>query len=144
MALKKATKVKKVSKPIVKKKSSKKVRKPVVKQKLSTRKALKTSSKPFTKTELINFITERSDQARKVVSSVLDGLFDAVASQMTQRGSGEFILPGLIKLKRIKKPATKARKGINPFTGEETIFKAKPAKNIVKARALKKLKNLIN
>lgn len=144
MALKKASKLKKVSKSVVKKKSSKKVSKPVVKQKLSTKKALKPTSKPFTKTELINFITERSDQARKVVSSVLDGLFDAVESQMTQRGSGEFTLPGLIKLKRIKKPATKARKGINPFTGEETIFKAKPAKNVVKARALKKLKNLIN
>ena len=57
--------------------------------------------------------------------------------------TGQFILPGLMKIEVKRKPATKARKGINPFTGEETMFKAKPARNVVKVRPLKKLKDMV-
>mgnify|MGYP003948038867 CR=1 FL=1 len=62
---------------------------------------------------------------------------------MGKKGPGIFNFPGLMKIVRIYKPATKARKGINPFTKEPTIFKAKPAKNIVKVRALKGLKDMV-
>jgi nucleoid DNA-binding protein len=58
------------------------------------------------------------------------------------RAPGKFILPGLIKVQVKRKPATKARKGINPFTGEMTTFKAKPARRVVKVTPLKKLKEM--
>ena len=54
-----------------------------------------------------------------------------------------FNVPGLMKIKVVRKPATKARKGINPFTGEETMFKAKPARNVVKVTPLKALKDMV-
>ena len=62
---------------------------------------------------------------------------------LTKRGPGEFTIPGLMKCVVKRKPATKARKGINPFTGEATTFKAKPARTVAKARILKKLKDML-
>ena len=59
------------------------------------------------------------------------------------RGPGQITLAGLMKVVAVRKPATKARKGVNPFTGEPTIFKAKPARNVVKIRPLKKVKDLV-
>ena len=56
---------------------------------------------------------------------------------------GVFVVPGLAKILVIRKPATKARKGINPFTGEETMFKAKPARNVVKIRPVKAVKDMV-
>jgi nucleoid DNA-binding protein len=56
---------------------------------------------------------------------------------------GQFSLPGLMKIEVRRKPATKARKGINPFTGQETVFKARPARNVVKIRPLKKVKDMV-
>ena len=61
---------------------------------------------------------------------------------MGKKGPGLFAVPGLMKIVVIQKPAVKARKGINPFTGEETTFKAKPARNVVKIAALKNLKEM--
>ncbi len=63
-----------------------------------------------------------------------------IERSIKKRSIGEFTLPGLMKITTVKKPARKARKGINPFTGEETMFKAKPASIAVKVRPLKKLK----
>ncbi|MEE9418670.1 MAG: HU family DNA-binding protein [Desulfatiglandaceae bacterium] len=57
--------------------------------------------------------------------------------------TGKFTLPGLMKIEVKRKPATKARKGINPFTDEETVFKAKPARNVVKIRPLKQMKGMV-
>ena len=54
-----------------------------------------------------------------------------------------FTVPGLLKLRVVKKPARKARKGTNPFTGEEMMFKAKPATKVVKVSALKGLKDMV-
>ena len=62
---------------------------------------------------------------------------------LASRGPGMFTVPGLFKVKVVKKPATKAREGINPFTGEPTIFKAKPARKVVKVLALKGLKDMV-
>jgi len=80
--------------------------------------------------------------SRKDVVSVLGGLEQLIEQHVKSRGPGKFVLPGLLKIQVVKKPATPARKGINPFTGEMTTFKAKPARRVIKIRALKKLKEM--
>jgi len=96
----------------------------------------------YTKTQILNQIAEKTELSRKQVQSVLDELTDVIEGHVKKRGVGEFALPGLLKITTVKKPAKKARKGINPFTGEETMFKAKPASIQVKIRPLKKLKEM--
>ena len=124
-----------------------KTRKTSVKSR-SASKTVKTTVKAvkeaFTKSQLIGYMSERSGLTRKEVSSVMEAFHDAIDAHLKPRGIGEFTIPGVLKLRRIRKPAKKARKGINPFTGEETMFKAKPATNVVKARILKKVKDIIN
>jgi nucleoid DNA-binding protein len=66
-----------------------------------------------------------------------------IKKNVGKRGPGVFTVPGLMKVKVVKKPATKARKGINPFTGEATTFKAKPARKVVKVQPLKGLKDMV-
>lgn len=106
-------------------------------------KANSSVKEPFTKTELLSSISESTGLSRKDVSNVLDQLASAIERHVKPKGPGEFKMPGLFKIKTIKKKATKARKGINPFTGEETMFKAKPARTVVKVQALKKLKEMV-
>jgi len=96
----------------------------------------------YTKTQILNQIAENTELSRKQVQSVLDELTDVIEAHVKKRAVGEFALPGLLKITTVKKPAKKARKGINPFTGEETMFKAKPASIQVKIRPLKKLKEM--
>jgi len=98
---------------------------------------------PFTKSELLTSISESTGLSRKDVGNVIDELSNAIARHVKPKGPGEFKMPGLLKIKTIRKKATKARKGINPFTGEETVFKAKPARTVVKVVALKKLKEMV-
>jgi len=101
------------------------------------------TSKPMTKGEIVQGIAESTGLSRKDVN----GVFEAMAAQMKKslgsRGPGAYTVPGLMKVMVVRKPATKARKGINPFTGEETTFKAKPARNVVKIRPLKNLKDMV-
>jgi len=92
------------------------------------------------KTQMLTQISEATELNRKQVQSVLDELTNIIEGHIKKKGIGEFVLPGLLKITTVKKPATKARKGINPFTGEEVMFKAKPASTSVKVRPLKKLK----
>ena len=100
-------------------------------------------SKQFTKTEILREISTAVEISTKQVSRVLEELAHNIERHLKKGGPGVFVLPGLAKFQVINKPATKARKGINPFTGEETMFKAKPARNVVKVRALKKLKDMV-
>jgi len=93
------------------------------------------------KTQILNDLAENTGLSKKEVSSVLDELSVLIQRHIKKRSAGEFVLPGLLKIQVIKKPATKERQGINPFTGEDTVFKAKPATSVVKIRALKKLKD---
>ena len=79
--------------------------------------------------------------AKKQVSDVFESLGGVVKKSL--KGSGLFTLPGLLKMKVVKKPATKARKGINPFTKEPTVFKAKPARKVLKIRAVKAAKDAL-
>jgi nucleoid DNA-binding protein len=101
------------------------------------------AKKPLTKSEIFAKIAEENELTRKQVSGVFDSLATLIGANLSRRGPGVFTVPGLLKLKVVRKPATKERKGINPFTGEPTIFKAKPARNVVKAQPLKKLKAMV-
>ncbi len=99
---------------------------------------------PMTKSVILNEIAANTGLAKKQVSSVIDELAILIERHIKKRAPGQFTLPGLMKIEVKRRPATKARKGINPFTKEETIFKAKPAHNVVKIRALKGMKNMIS
>lgn len=92
------------------------------------------------KTQILQQIADATELSKKQVQAVLDELTNVIEGHIKKKGIGEFVLPGLLKITTVKKPATKARKGINPFTGEEVTFKAKPASTSVKVRPLKKLK----
>ena len=107
------------------------------------RAAVAVGDKAPTKSEVMNQISERTGLARKEVVSVFDALNDLIEANLKPRGPGTFSVPGLMKIRVNKKPATKARKGINPFTGEETTFKAKPARKVVKVTPLKNLKDMV-
>jgi nucleoid DNA-binding protein len=96
----------------------------------------------FSKSDMLTHISESTELSRKQVQSVLDELTNIIDAHVSKKGPGEFVMPGLFKIACVKKPARKARKGINPFTGEETLFKAKPASTQVKIRPLKKLKEM--
>ena len=97
-------------------------------------------AEPMSKSALQAAIAENTGVSKKEVAAVLDELSNIIDGHVRKRGAGAFTLPGLLKITTVKKPAKKARKGINPFTGEETMFKAKPASIQVKIRPLKKLK----
>jgi len=98
---------------------------------------------PMTKSAMLEQIAQNTGLARKQVSAVFDELATLIERHIKKGGVGRFVLPGLMKIEVKRKPATKARKGINPFTGEMTVFKAKPARNVVKIRALKKMKDMV-
>lgn len=99
--------------------------------------------KPRTKSEVFGTLSETTGLTRKEVGSVFEGLSHVIKQDLGGRGPGIFVVPGLMKIKVITKPATKARKGINPFTGEPTVFKAKPARKVVKVQPLKALKSMV-
>ena len=102
-----------------------------------------TSGKPMSKTEILNALAEGTDLTKKQVGGVLDELAALIGKNLGKRGPGVFNVPGLMKITVVRKPATPERQGINPFTGEETTFKAKPARNVVKIRPLKALKDMV-
>jgi DNA-binding protein HU-beta len=95
-----------------------------------------------TKSEVLTQISKDTTLSRKQVSAVFDSLSGMIKKSL--RGNGLFTMPGLMKLKVVKKPATKAREGINPFTGEKMTFKAKPASKKVRVLPLKSLKAMVN
>ncbi len=105
-------------------------------------KKIKSIKERYSKTQILTRISEQTELSRKQVASVLDELTDIIEGHTMKRSCGEFVLPGLMKIVTVKKPAKKARKGINPFTGEETMFAAKPASTQIKIRPLKKLKEM--
>ncbi|MDZ7925235.1 MAG: HU family DNA-binding protein [Marinagarivorans sp.] len=104
--------------------------------------SVKAITERFSKTDLLNHLTQATALTRKDVNAVLEELTNVIEGHIKKRGCGEFTIPGLLKIVTVKKPATKARKGISPFSGEEIMFKAKPASIAVKIRPLKKLKDM--
>ena len=105
--------------------------------------ATNSAKKPPTKSAILNQIAADTDLSRKQVAAVFASLEGIISKELKPRGAGYFNLPGLLKIKVVKKPARKARKGINPFTGEEMMFKAKPASKGVKVLPLKGLKSMV-
>jgi nucleoid DNA-binding protein len=125
-----------------KKKSVKKAAKKAVAKKAAPAKTLSSVKDAMNKTALYSAIADLTEVAKKDVGKVFDALSNVVEAHIKKNAAGTFTLPGLFKVKTVRKPATKARKGINPFTGEETVFKAKPARTVVKVQALKKVKDM--
>ena len=113
----------------------------VAKSKTPARKITAVSSR-FSKTEIISELAAKSGLTRKQINTVLDEMAILVERHVKKRSVGEFVLAGLIKIHTVKRPARKAYTGINPFTGEETTFKARPASVAVKVHALKGLKDM--
>lgn len=106
---------------------------------------VKAVKEKYTKTQILNEIAESTELSRKQVSAVLDELSSIIEAHVKKRGVGEFTLPGLLKIKAVKKPARKARKNVpNPFRPGETMdIAAKPATIKVKVLPLQKLKNMV-
>jgi len=97
-----------------------------------------------TKSQILSDLAEETGLTKKEVTDVLDALAMQARRHLKKRGSGEFSIPSLgLKLRRIIKPARKARRGVNPFTGEKIMIKAKPATTSVRAVPLKALKDAI-
>ena len=113
-----------------------------------TMKSKKVKKKKLTsrlsKRDLHRAIADRTGLSKKRVVEVFAALEEVLADQINSEGPGQFTLPGLAKFTTATRPAVKARKGINPFTGEETVFAARPESRTVKIRALKKLKGFAN
>ena len=99
--------------------------------------------KAATKAEIFNAIATAAGIGKKEVAGVFDALSALIEKELGKKGPGQFIIPGLLKLKVVRKPATKAKEGINPFTKEKMIIKAKPARNAIKAVPMKALKELV-
>ena len=99
-------------------------------------------AKHATKSEILTNIAASTELSRKQVGAVFAALSDMIGKSVGKKGPGLFVVPGLMKITVITKPATKARVGINPFTKQEQTFKAKPARKVIKIRALKALKDM--
>ena len=104
---------------------------------------IKSSVKPMSKSEVVSGIAATTGLTKKQVGSVFDAITGQIKKGLGSKGPGAYIIPGLMKIMVVRKPAVKARKGINPFTKEETMFKARPARNVVKVRPLKNLKDMV-
>jgi nucleoid DNA-binding protein len=98
---------------------------------------------PLSKSALIQTLADKSPS--KLSRKDVKGILEAVASigHTELKKNGLFVVPGLVRMVVVKKPATKARKGINPFTGLETMFKAKPARKVIKGRPVKAAKDAV-
>ncbi|HVV67601.1 MAG TPA: HU family DNA-binding protein [Gammaproteobacteria bacterium] len=135
---------KSTKKPLAAKKPApKKVAKAVVKAKAPAKKAALTVKEPFTKSQIIAHLCNATELKKKDISALFDAVTDLMEAHLSKKGPGEFNLVGLLKCRVIHKPPTKARNGVNPFTGQPTVFPAKPARNVLKVRPLKKLKELV-
>jgi len=95
--------------------------------------------KRMSKSQFVTALAEKSGLNKKQVTSMLDTINAVVAQQLSKRGPGEVLIPGLIKLNVVDKPATRQHEGINPFTKEPMTYKAKAARKVIKARPLKAL-----
>lgn len=101
------------------------------------------AGKRLTKSQVVSELSELTELDKKSINRIFDGLSELIKKQLGPRGPGEFVIPGLIKLRAVKKPATKDRPGINPFTKQPITIKGKPASKKVRATPLKALKDLI-
>jgi DNA-binding protein HU-beta len=99
------------------------------------------AGKKLSKTELVEAVASQSGLEKKQVNAVLDALSSVVYQEL--KSQNEVVVPGLLKISTVTKPATPEREGINPFTKEKTMFKAKPERKVIKARPVKALKDSV-
>ena len=99
------------------------------------------AGKRMNKTEFVEAIASQSGLEKKQVNAVLDALNSVVYQEL--KAQNEVMVPGLLKITTVTKPATPEREGINPFTKEKTMFKAKPERKVIKARPVKALKDSV-
>lgn len=100
-------------------------------------------TKKLTKSGILNELATATGLARKQVGALLDEIETLISRHINKRGVGEFALPGLLKVRAVKRPATKKRMGRNPATGAEIVIPAKPATTRVRVTALKRLKSMV-
>jgi len=105
--------------------------------------SIPSSRKPRTKGEFFRLISENTDLTRSQVSQVFDVVGKVIETDLKKGGPGVVNVGGLMKVTVKRMPAKPARKGVNPFTGEEQMFKPKPARNVIKVRPLKSLKDRV-
>nr|VFK15812.1 MAG: nucleoid DNA-binding protein [Candidatus Kentron sp. LFY] len=98
--------------------------------------------KHLNKSQLISALSENTGLTKKDVTCVLDELSNLISRHVRSDGAGEFVLPGLLKIRTVYKPATEERRGILGITGKETVFQAKPARMVVKVTPLTGLKDM--
>ncbi|MBK7877463.1 MAG: HU family DNA-binding protein [Planctomycetes bacterium] len=106
-------------------------------------KKLSPAAKPRSKGEFFSIVADQVDLPRKQIAQVFDAMGKIIAADLSKSGPGILNVAGLMKVMVKRMPATKARKGINPFTKQEVMFKAKPARNVIKIRPLKALKSMV-
>ncbi|MFO0969505.1 MAG: HU family DNA-binding protein [Gemmataceae bacterium] len=104
---------------------------------------MKKGNKPATKSAMFQALADATELSRKQVATVFDKLSAYIEEQLGKKGPGIVTLPGLLKIKKVEKPATKERQGRNPLTGEPITIKAKPKRTVVKAICLKNLKGMV-
>jgi nucleoid DNA-binding protein len=100
--------------------------------------------KPMNKTEIIAHLCEASGLPKPQVTGLLEELAKLIEKNLSEEGPGVFAIPNLVQFKVVRKPAVAEHTGVNPFTKQEMVFKAKPAKNVVKLVALKGLKDMVS
>ncbi len=100
------------------------------------------AAKVLTKSEILTSLAETTGLSRRDVASVFDALSGLIKTNVGKKGPGLFVVPGLMKIMVVQKSATKAHKGINPFTKQEQMFAAKPARKVIRVRPLKALKEM--
>jgi nucleoid DNA-binding protein len=101
------------------------------------------ASKRMSKTQFVAAVAEKSGLTKKQANAALEAINTVVARELGKKGPGEVILPGLLKLSVVNKPATHQHEGVNPFTKEPMTYKAKAARKVVKVRALKALSDAV-
>jgi nucleoid DNA-binding protein len=99
-------------------------------------------AKPATKTVMFQQLAEKTGQTKKQIAEFFEALTGYIKQELSKKGPGVVNLPGLVRIKKVEKPATKARMGRNPQTGEPIQIKAKPKRTVVKALVLKALKDM--
>ena len=101
------------------------------------------AAKPRSKSDVFATIAQHADLHRRDVAAVFHTLGSLIKADLSKLGAGVFKVPGMMRITVTRKPATKARLGVNPFTKQEVMFKAKPARNVVRVRPLRGLKDMV-
>src|SRR6185295_253173 len=99
-------------------------------------------AKPMSKSETMLALATATGLTKQEIETFFQALNSMIVKNLAVDGPGQFSIPGLVKIKVVRKPATPERTGTNPFTKQPTVFKAKPARNVVKVQPLKPLKEM--